>query len=367
MRPAAAAWEDDYAQKLEGLGFRRGVASPTVFHWAERDVQCVVHGDDLTFLGRDSDLKSVAKHMQGWYQLKIRAIPGADKGDDKSITILGRVVTWTNEGVEYKADPKHAAMIVEQAGLSDGSKALIAPAPKEQDESDEVPLEYGEARRYREIAARANYLVADRADIAHAVKELCKGMANPTNHHLKKLKHLARYLIGVPEVVIKYCWRYTPDVLNIYVDSDWAGCAETRKSTSGGIVCMGNACVMSMSTSQKVVALSSGEAELYALVQGASRALGLQSVLADLGCKMRIRVYIDSSAAKSIASRRGLGKVRHVDIRELWIQDHVKSGKIELVKIDGKLNPADVATKTKDRNETSRLLKPIGIELKEVF
>ena len=58
-----------------------------------------------------------------------------------------------------------------------------------------------------------------------------------------------------------------------------------------------------------------------------------------------MRVSTDASAAKGIASRRGLGKIRHVEVHQLWVQDKVASGDIEVRKVDGKTDIADGLTK----------------------
>ena len=103
--------------------------------------------------------------------------------------------------------------------------------------------------------------------------------------------------------------------------------------------------IKSWSTTQAVIALSSGEAEFYGIVKGGSTGIGLRSVLGDLGVESRIRIHTDASAAKAIASRKGLGKVRHIEVNQLWIQDKVGSGDIEIHKIPGSINPADALTK----------------------
>ena len=101
----------------------------------------------------------------------------------------------------------------------------------------------------------------------------------------------------------------------------------------------------SWSTMQAVVAMSSAEAELYALVKTAGEALGVKALLEDLGWETHVKIFLDSSAAKSIASRTGLGRVRHVDVKYLWVQEAVKTGKIMVAKIFGTDNPADALTK----------------------
>ena len=71
----------------------------------------------------------------------------------------------------------------------------------------------------------------------------------------------------------------------------------------------------------------------------------MRSMLSEMGITARVRVSTDASAAKGIASRRGLGKIRHVEIHQLWVQDKVASGEIEVRKVPGKTNIADILTK----------------------
>ncbi len=86
---------------------------------------------------------------------------------------------------------------------------------------------------------------------------------------------------------------------------------------------LGNHLVKSWASNQNVVALSSGEAEYYAIVKGGTQSIGAQSILRDIGVYVGVNICTDASAAKGIASRRGLGKVRHIDVSQLWIQDKV--------------------------------------------
>ena len=68
-------------------------------------------------------------------------------------------------------------------------------------------------------------------------------------------------------------------------------------------------------------------------------------MLSDINISVNIVVCTDSSAAKGIASRRGLGKVRHIELSELWLQDQVARGRISIVKIAGEDNFSDSLTK----------------------
>ena len=111
---------------------------------------------------------------------------------------------------------------------------------------------------------------------------------------------------------------------------------------------VGSHLIKSWSATRTTVALSSGEAELSGLVKGAAQAIGLQSVAVDLGCKWTIVLRSDATAAIGMCRRRGLGKVRHLAVADLWIQDKVKSQELSIEKVPGKENPADLLTKYLD-------------------
>ena len=100
----------------------------------------------------------------------------------------------------------------------------------------------------------------------------------------------------------------------------------------------------SWSTTQGPISLSSGEAEFYGVVKASGVALGYQAMMEDLGQKMEVRVWTGSTATMGICGRRGLGKLRHIDTHCFWIQQKVRNKAIELRKIRGELNPADLST-----------------------
>ena len=107
----------------------------------------------------------------------------------------------------------------------------------------------------------------------------------------------------------------------------------------------GSHLIKSWSSTQSVIALSSGEAEYYGMVKGASVGLGLRAVLSDFNISVRLTLKSDASAAIAIASRRGLGKVRHIEVCQLWLQEKVRKGEIKIVKVSTDQNVADALTK----------------------
>lgn len=117
------------------------------------------------------------------------------------------------------------------------------------------------------------------------------------------------------------------------VDSDLAGCRNTRKSTNGGCMVFNGNCLKTWSTTQVVRVLSSGEAGYYDALQGASVALGFRSMAGDLGEDVKLILRSDSSAALGIIGRRGLGQIRHIETGYLWLQGIVSMKRLSVKKV----------------------------------
>ena len=245
---------------------------------------------------------------------------------------MNRIVEWKEDGIHYEADQRHAEIIVAQMGLNDESRSANTPGQKHTGELEGEELKPDEARMYRGMVARANYLGEDRSDIQYAVKELSRNMSQPRENDWANLKRLARYLVNRTRVVQKFEYQEKPSRIIVHTDTDFAGCSKTRKSTSGGV--MKNV-IKTWSSNQGVVALSSREAEYYGLVKGASQGIGLRNLARDLGveCFAAIQIASGASAAIGIAARRGAGKIRHIEVSQLWLQAQVSNGEVELCKI----------------------------------
>ena len=135
-------------------------------------------------------------------------------------------------------------------------------------------------------------------------------------------------------------------LLEVFSDSDWAGKKDTRRSTSSGIVCLDGQCIYSFSRNQKSVSLSSGEAEYYAGASAASDSIPAEEAVKFLTRKSReVHLYMDSSAARGITTRQGVGRVKHLQIRTLFLQDLHKQGTISVHPVGTKENTADIGTK----------------------
>ena len=176
----------------------------------------MVHGDDFTILGWECQLDWFKETMNKRFENKHRGRIGPRPHDDKSIRILNRVVEWTDNGIEYEADQRHAEIIAKEMNLDENSRSLSTPGIKGSIRyEDEEKLTREEARRYRGMVARANYLGQGRSDIQYSVKELSRNMSNPSKTDWEKLKRLARYLVNKIRIVVTHQYQEMPSRITV--------------------------------------------------------------------------------------------------------------------------------------------------------
>ena len=211
---AAEQWALHYAARLKAAGFIQGRASPCCFHHSRMPVALLVHGDDFVAAGRREGIQHLSRTLREHYELKEKTL-GPGKEEELEIRILGRILTWTTEGLILEADPGHRELIVEQLGLS-GAKSVSTPGEPEESgipaaellerrrgaaregvrqdlqEPEDQLLEEGKAKEYASTAARGNYLSVDRPDLMFAGKELMRKLSKPTEEDQRRLKRFGR-------------------------------------------------------------------------------------------------------------------------------------------------------------------------------
>ena len=207
---------------------------------------------------------------------------------------------------------------------------------------------------------RLSYLSQDRADMGEPVKCSARSMAKPTPGNLRNLKKGPRCLLRTKHMALQLFRQTFPSSISTYVDSDFAGCRSTRKSTTGMVQMVGEHAVKHTSDLQGATGLNVSECEYYALTHGAAHGLGLQACMADLGVEMFLQISSDSSAAKDFTSRRGLRRERHVQ-SYLWLQEQVAAAHLTVEKVRTTQNPADILTKAASRETLERHRKMLGL------
>ena len=213
------------------------------------------------------------------------------------------------------------------------------------------------------------YLSNERTDIQSTVRLMCTKLKNPTALEMRQLKRLLRYVKGTEDMSTVFEVRDNNDRreqlvkrLEVYTDSDWASEQTSQKSTSGAVIMVEGMRLHAHSRGQAAVALSTCEAEVMAASQGIKEALMLQEVLmfAGLG-HYEIEVKVDSNAAHAFFHRRGVGRMKHIDPRILWLQDLFAAGGVRLKKIPRTQNLADMLTHTPGAKELEVFLPLMGL------
>jgi hypothetical protein len=174
------------------------------------------------------------------------------------------------------------------------------------------------------------------------------------------LERCARYLSGHQYLCLTF--KHEAEVTGswIPVDSSWADDPD-RYSTHAGCEFIGSHLVESWVATDQVRALSTAEAELYGIVDGAARGIMTQNMMKEINVPWSVQIGSDSSAAIAISSKSGVGKTRHIALRWLWVQDAVRSKQIQLKKVGGLNNVSDIGTKPLEPKRHQELLKQLPL------
>ena len=329
-----------------------GTACPAFFCSCDGDLKGLCHGDDFCVVARQKQLQIFGEVLEKRFEVKQTGHIGFGLNDEKELKILNRTIKIDvlNDEMTLEADTKLVENALESMKLN-GAKGVDSPRVRRNEEQtahieNSEKLTSVESTLYRSLVMKLAYVAQDRIYIAEAVKCLTRHMKEPRSGHMQELKRFGRYLVKNKRCVLTYARQTSDETLQVHVDSDWAGDLLGRKSTTGVIVRRGKHLLRHMSCLQTLVALSCGEAEYYALIRGACTSLGTQSHYQDWMIDVPIQIYSDSSAARSVARRRGLGgRLRHLQTRHLWLQSRVALGHLKLDVVAGERNPADTLTK----------------------
>ena len=368
LKHSPKLWQSHFASVMEKNNFRRMKSDPNLYVHNTKQLYVLAYVDDLMFFGSEADVSALVQDLQKDLLLKMTGT----LNENQSVIFLGRNLKRTSTFISVGMSPAYIDNMLELYGLKQCRSSLAPGTDTLRKQLDSEPLSAEDHKRFRRAVGQLLWLSSVRPDIMFATKELSRGLSAPTSQHESKAKHLLRYLSGTRD----FAQRLQPTLslspqhkaidVNIFVDSDWAGCHDTRRSTSGVSLFVLGANILSHSRTQATVALSSGEAELYAIGSGTADALFIKSLLEESAIFQRANlcVFTDSNVGKSIASRFGASrKTKHVELRFLYVQELVSSGMVRIKKILGTLNPADILTKYVPKETLQRHLPTFGFDV----
>ncbi|XP_058189255.1 uncharacterized mitochondrial protein AtMg00810-like [Rhododendron vialii] len=228
---------------------------------------------------------------------------------------------------------KYAKGLVSKFGLESAKHARtpMSTTVKLARDSDGIDVDQ---TTYRSMIGSLLYLTASRPDIAFSVGVCARYQASPKESHLSVVKRIIKYVSGTLNYGIWFTHDTTANLAG-YTDADWAGCADDRKSTSGGCFYIGNNLVSWLSKKQNSISLSTAEAEYIAASSGCTQLLWMKQMLADYGITQ--------------------------DIRHHFIRDLVEDRVILLEYLDTEHQKADIFTKPLDHIRFDYLRKSVGL------
>jgi hypothetical protein len=216
---------------------------------------------------------------------------------------------------------------------------------------------------YHQLVGSLIYLTTTQPDISFAVSMVSRFMSNPKEIHWKEAKRILRYLRGTIGYGLIY--RSTEDFRLIgYTDSDWAGCMDDRKSTSGYSFSMGSTTVAWSTKKQPTVSLSTTEAEYKAVATTTCEAVWLRRILEDLHEQQEqpIQLICDNQSVIQMTKNPVFHKkTKHIDIQYHFVRDLVQQGVVEISYCRTEEQVADIFTKALSKEKFFKFRDDLGI------
>ena len=232
-------------------------------------------------------------------------------------------------------------------------------SPKTESEREEM-----KDKPYRAILGSVMWgQLATRPDLSFSVSLLARFQSNPGKEHWNSLLHVIGYIKNTLDHGLTYSRDFDLSP-SAYVDSDYGGCKDTRRSTSGFIFTMAGGAVCWSSKRQTTVALSTVEAEYVAMSRCAQQMVWMHSWLNEVQIDFQLPGLIKGDNRGAIALTKNTkdhGKVKHIDIRHHYIRDLLKSGAISIKQVASADNLADLFTKPLPRDLHHRILIALNI------
>jgi hypothetical protein len=258
---------------------------------------------------------------------------------------LGIAVTRTSAGMVL-SQRQYALELLQRAGMTDCHPSATPIDVKCKLSAEDGPL-LADPTEYRSYAGALQYLTLTRPDIAHAVQQACLYMHAPREPHLSLVKRILRYLKGTLDLSM-HLSRSSTSSLTAYSDADWAGCPDTRRSTCGYCVYLGDNLVSWSSKRQTTVSRSSAEAEYRAVAHAVAECCWIRQLLGELHHPLTTAtvVFCDNVSTVYMASNPVQHRrTKHIEIDIHFVREKVSLGQVRVLHVPSSHQYADIMTK----------------------
>ena len=352
-RTANRGWNKTLHDALTEFGLQRSSADHGLYYTTHGDKPAFLftHVDDLVWAGDLGLWERLVTFLKARFEF----------------TDLGEL-TWVL-GMRVTRDPllntisldqeKFTRKIAERFDVAHDTRIVSTPAdpntPLTKEMNAVTPEDVREmkGKPYRELVGCLLYLVVcTRPDMAQAVGALCRFQQNPGPQHWTAAVRALRYALDTAHLGLTFGGKQ-PDAsafeLIGFCDADWAGCVDTRRSTSGYIFLLFGCIISYKSALQHCVSLSTCEAEYVAASEAAREAVWLANLIAEISHEVLptpIRLNEDNQGAIALAKNPvGHGRNKHIDLRHHFLRELVETGKIVMTYIPTNDQLADIFTK----------------------
>jgi hypothetical protein len=356
LRQAPRAWYAKLDSSLVDLGFTRSPVEHAVYRRGnDKEYLLVgVYVDDLIITGTCvEEIMSFKAEMHRLFKM-------SDLG---LLSYYLGIEVRQEHGEITVCQRAYAEKILERAGMA-GCNACHTPMEARLKLKKEDGAQKVDATEFRSVIGCLRYLVNTRPDIALAVGVASRFMESPSTIHWAVVKQILRYVSGTLNHGCRYMKGVGSPELVGYTDSDHAGDVSDRKSTSGVVFFLGGSTISWTSQKQKVVAMSSCEAEYIAAGAGACQGVWLSNLIADLTGKSRekFKLYVDNKSAIALCKNPvHHDRTKHIDIKFHKIRQCIEEGKLDVYHVRTDAQLADALTKALGRTRFIEMRVKLGV------
>ncbi|KAJ0455580.1 putative RNA-directed DNA polymerase [Helianthus annuus] len=355
LKQSPRAWFGRFTLAMKNYGFQQSNSEHTLFLKRKGNlVTClIIYVDDMIITGNDEEeMKKLKTNLFMEFEMK-------DLGRLKYF--LGIEVLRSKQGI-FICQKKYILDLLAETGMID-CKPASTPMIANQKLFMEKDGKLTDKERYQRIVGKLIYLSHTRPDIAYAVGVVSQFMHQPQVAHMEAIWRIIRYLKGTPGHGVLF---QPNEYLKIqaYTDADWAGDKGDRRSTSGYFTLVGGNLVTWRSKKQKVVALSSAEAEFRGIARGLAEVLWIRKLLNEIGFHQNeaSRIMCDNKAAIQISENPVQhDRTKHVEVDRHFIKEKIETGIIELPFVRSQNQLADILTKAVNENIFNHCLNKLSI------
>jgi len=335
LKQSGKQWNDELHKYLTKIHYKRIISEPCLYIKENKNNKIIgllaVYVDDILLSGDETTINQTKTLIKNKFKIK-------DIG--KVNYIIGIKFIKHKHGY-FLNQTRYIEEILDKFNMRNTTPSRNTK-PVEDEELRKIKFDQ---TKYRSIVGNLLYLaISTRPDIIYSVGRAARKSKNPTSEDWLNIMKILKYLKGT----INYGLNFTKQKeIMAYVDADYAGDPDSRRSTTGFLITIGGTPTSWCSKLQHCISTSTAEAEYYSLSECSKHCVWYLNLLNELNTNLtNIEINVDNKAAIYNAKNHSINpKTKHMDIRVHYIRELINNRKIKLKYIKSQYNLADGFTK----------------------